>query len=202
MSFEPRGKVATLINAMRAAPEKVVWKAGEVATTMGVAQGNLIAYLRACIEHRMIYRKVEDGRSYFSLTPFPDAAPRDPQPLRIPTIAKPGDWVPPVMTPPRGMTGHVPRAPLPEPLHQVLCVAPPAPVAQPEPEPVTLEPDVRDEPECAEIPAAAEAPEFEAALWHDGDLVMYGLEELEDGGYRVPAKNVDSLRWMLGGRAP
>lgn len=193
MSFEPRGKVATLVNAMRAAPEKIVWSAAEVAQTMDVAQGNLPAYLRASIDHRLIHRKVEHGKSSFSLRPF---EPVTPAPLLIPTIKKPGDWVPPVMTPPRGATGYVSRAPLPEPLHHVIAAPsppPPAPAAQVE----VPEPEVEQE-----EPEAAEVPEFEAALWHDGDLVLYGVEEMEDGGYRVPAKNVDSLRWMLGGRAP
>lgn len=193
MSFEPSGKPATLIAAMRAATHKTVWSAAEAAEVMGIARGNLQAYLRASMENGLLYRKLEDGRSFYSLLPF---EPSTPAKLLIPTIKKPGDWVPPVMTPPRGHTGHVARAPLPEPLHQVIAAPTPAPLPAAAPI-VTAEPEVEQE-----QPEAAAVPEFEAALWHDGDLVLYGGEELVDGGYRVPAKNVDSLRWMLGGRAP
>lgn len=195
--FEPRGKVATLIDAMRAAPDRAVWSAAEVAQCMDVSQGNLPAYLRAVLDHGHVFRKLEGGKSYFSLQPFgdePQAECAQPQALQIPTLRQPGEWKPPVMTPPRGATGYVARSPLPEPLHTIIAAPTPPPLpATTEPEP---EPEVQDEPE------SAAAPEFEAALWHDGDLVLYGLEEMVDGGYRVPARSVDCLRWMLGGRAP
>lgn len=186
MSFEPRGKVKALLDAMRAAPDRIVWPAEEVAQVMEVARGNLPAYLHAVVQRGLLHRKIEGGKSFFSLEPFPVPD------LSIPTLRQPGDWTPPVMTPPRGSTGHVARMPLPEPLHTIIAAAAPAP------QPVTIEP----EPEVHEEPESAAAPEFEAALWHDGDLLLYGVEEMADGGFRVPAKGVEALRWMLGGRAP
>lgn len=42
---------------------------------------------------------------------------------------------------------------------------------------------------------------FQAAAWADGDLDLYGLIELEDGGYRLTAAMVKPLRRLLLGAA-
>jgi hypothetical protein len=177
MSYEPRGKVAVLLAAMRAAPEKIVWTADELAQTMEVAKGNLPPYLQAVCTRGMLYRRIEGGRSYFSLHEFP------------------ADWrapfVPAKMTPPRGVTGEVARAPLPAPLAASI----PAPILTlPKP------------PELPELPAPIEVPpldeieeeaEFDASLWLNGDLDLFGLVELDNGAYRVPAEKVARLRKLL-----
>jgi hypothetical protein len=46
---------------------------------------------------------------------------------------------------------------------------------------------------------AVEAVPFNAALWTDGDLVLYGLEECEGGAFKVAAANVPALKRLLGG---
>jgi hypothetical protein len=43
----------------------------------------------------------------------------------------------------------------------------------------------------------AEAVEFNAALWADGDLILYGLTELEDGGHLISAENLAKLRRLV-----
>ena len=203
MAFEPRGKVAVLVEAMRAAPEKLIWSASEVATVMEVPRGNLPAYLRASIDHRMVFQKVEDGRSFYSLQPF---EPVTPAKLLIPTMKKPGDWVPPVMTPPRGTTGYVPRQPLPEPLHQ--GVAPQPAVAASVVADVEKKPEPADPSKVRRRAAPAPEPEVEAeqvpeafhvCRWLDGDIDLYGLLETEDGAMRIPAGKVPQLLKLLGG---
>lgn len=50
----------------------------------------------------------------------------------------------------------------------------------------------------AEVPAGeAEAEPFDACFWLDGDVDLHGLIELEDGGYRILAKDVRRLRERL-----
>lgn len=38
---------------------------------------------------------------------------------------------------------------------------------------------------------------FDACLWLDGDLVLYGMTELEDGGWLVKSEDVKRLRKRL-----
>lgn len=52
----------------------------------------------------------------------------------------------------------------------------------------------------------AKAPEevvepvpFNAARWADGDVFLYGLEEMADGSHRLPADKVGMLLQLLGG---
>lgn len=180
MSYEPRGRVADLLTAMRAAPEKVVWPGADAAQTMGIAQANLTGYLDAVIKHKFLFRKIENGRSYFSLQPFPIETVSAPAP-------GPAAWQPPKMTPPRGQQASPPREPRPEPTRA------PAPAPKPAPSPL---PEPLPEPETP-VEAAEEAPLFEACLWLDGDLVLYGMTELEDGGWLVKSEDVMRLRKRL-----
>lgn len=48
---------------------------------------------------------------------------------------------------------------------------------------------------------SAEPIEFNAALWADGDLILFGLEECEGGGWKVAAEKVPMLKALLGGVA-
>lgn len=49
-------------------------------------------------------------------------------------------------------------------------------------------------------PPATVAPigNFDARAWLDGDVDLYGLVELEDGGYRLTAPMASRLRRLLG----
>lgn len=42
-----------------------------------------------------------------------------------------------------------------------------------------------------------EPPAFSAAAWVDGDVDLYGLIELEDGGYRMTADMVIKLKRLI-----
>lgn len=62
-----------------------------------------------------------------------------------------------------------------------------------------------------EAPAAVEGeegdeqqadPEFNASLWADGDLDLFGVIELAGGGVRVPAAGVRALCRLLHGQGP
>jgi hypothetical protein len=43
------------------------------------------------------------------------------------------------------------------------------------------------------------AQDFSAALWSDGDLIMFGLTEVEGGGFKVEASHVVTLARLLSG---
>ena len=220
--YVPKGKVALLLGAMRAAAEPI-WTAAQVAERMEIAQGNIPAYLQAVVTRGIMHRKLAGGKSYFSLQPFPEDFTPPAQPasaaLDIPKFGG-SKWAPPKMTPPRGATGHVPREPLPEPLHTILAPVPspapatlPPPAPRPTPAPTAAPLDVTwgkarrstqifcapsTEPEHEEEEADAEPIEFTARRWTDGDIDLFGLEELEDGGMRLPAASVGKLLDLLG----
>jgi hypothetical protein len=249
MSYEPRGKVSLLIDAMRAPDAAAVWSSAECAALMDVVQGGLPAYLKAAIDHCIIHKKVDNGRSFFSLKPFGDVAPGK---LHIPQFGA-SNWSPPKMQPPRGATGQAPSLGLKElPLHEVLQPVVPkgkseiksaamqatiqadmepradrgnrllldklkttlphwdgAPSRTPapaEPEPVVAQVPIAEasaKEEVTDDPVEAteddsEPEPFNAALWADGDLVLYGLPELEDGGRMVAAEHVAALKRLLG----
>ncbi len=44
----------------------------------------------------------------------------------------------------------------------------------------------------------ATVPQFNAARWVDGDVILYGLQEMEGGGVRLPADKVPTLLQLLG----
>jgi hypothetical protein len=188
MSFEPRGKVAVLLAAMRAQPEQIVWPADQVAATMEVVQKNLPAYLQAVITRQMLHRQIENGKSFFSLQPFGEVAAA---PTPAPIATRPA-FVPPQMTPPRGAVGNVPRAPLPAPISTRAAEPLPPPSA---PAPIRTRPEPQPEQPAPED--ETEVVEFNAALRLDGDLVLYGLTELEDGGHMIAGENLAKLRKLL-----
>lgn len=204
MAFEPRGKAGLLYAAMKADPGKVVWSALEAANVMGIPRAILPTYLRPTIDHGLIFVQVDDRRSFYSLKPF---EPGTPEKLMIPTIKKPGDWVPPVMTPPRGATGYVPRQSLPEPLHQVIAPPPLPAVAASSVTDVEKTPEPADPPKVRRRAAPTQEPEveeevpeeFNVCRWLDGDIDLYGLLETEDGAMRIPADKVPQLLKLLGG---
>jgi hypothetical protein len=75
----------------------------------------------------------------------------------------------------------------------------------PEPEPVSesrVEPD-HEAAEASILEGAGteeepeEKVEFNAAMWLDGDLVIYGAVELEDGGMLIAKENLAKLRQLI-----
>lgn len=194
MSYEPRGKVGELVAAMRAPGAIPVWSSAECAAVMGIMTTNLPAYIDAAVKNGAVHRRMENGRCYFSLQPFAAEEARPATVLEIPTMSVPG-WKPPKMTAPRGEAAPrvILRDPLPKPIPApvpapapIVVAAPPSPPAQPL---ETEEPEPEDE----------EAVAFNAALWADGDLCLFGLVELEGGGHKVNAENVPALRKLLMG---
>lgn len=179
MSYEPRGKVARLIEHLRARPEQTSWGADEVAQIMEIPRGNIAAYTGAVTKHRQLFSKLESGRSVFSLQDFEPAAP--PQ-----CVAPPG-WQPPKMTAPRGGEERPSQAseharPKPSPT--------PAPTAAPR--------VAAPEPE----PEGEEAVAFNAALWADGDLIIYGAQLNEDNSFTLTAEQTATLCRLLHGQGP
>lgn len=127
----PDSKVGILLAAMReVAAERPVWTQDEAAKAMGVPRSMVPNYVAACLNHKLLYRRREQGGMSFSLQPFPveleiprfsDTAPA-PSPLASRTVV---GFVPPPMTAPRPGSD----------VRHVNPPATPAPVAAAAPEP-------------------------------------------------------------------
>lgn len=193
LKYEPRGKVARLMTAMRARPEQLSWSAQEVANIIEVPKGNVGAYLGNAIINKVVHRRLDgSGGSEFSLTPYPLPP--------APPAAAPVAWTPPRMTPPRGgaETGMASEFKLrtdfniatSEALQKTHAAIEPRPFPN-RVLPVETEPEELEE----EVP-------FNAALWADGDLHLFGLLELEGGGHAIAAKDVRLLCRLLHGQGP
>lgn len=181
MTYEPRGKVAVLADAMRKDPGRI-WTSQEVAAVMNISQAAVSAHLDAPIRHGAIHRKLENGKCKYNLRPFVEApAPALQQP-RIPVFKT--DFSEKNLPPQHGDGTIIPAAaPPPTP--------PPTQAPAPQPDPAA---EVHADP-GEEVP-------FNACLWIDGDLHLYGLVELEDGGYAIPAANLVKLCRLLHGQGP
>lgn len=221
MTYEPRGKVRILIDAMRAAAaERPVWTSVDVAKVLEATTNAVPAFVAPSISHGALFHKLQNGRSQYSLKPFEPAATAAPVPPRQTTAT---GWKPPQMGCTRPAAGTIagrqvvqePR----EPAGGAGADLPTCTKSQTDPKCLTAAP-----PEAAPaladariqraVSAAAEpaltieldAPldeqqeEAEPLTWahrDDGDLDLFGLVELENGGYRIQAKDVARLRRML-----
>lgn len=188
MAYEPRGKVGTLVDAMRADIGRI-WTSAEAAKVMDVSQGALSAHLDPAIRHGTLHRKLENGRCQYSLRPFlppPPPAPA-PQEPRIPEFRKDfkADQLPP-------QHGDETLAPVVKPDTRMSWppASTPAPSASPAPDP---EPKALEE---------TEEVAFNAALWADGDLVIYGAQENDDGSVTLSTEKVRKLCRLLHGQGP
>lgn len=178
MSYEPRGKTKELLDAMRVDGAPVAWPSCDVAKAMGIAQSAVSAYTDAAIKNGALFRLIENGRALYSLKALPSAATGSTPPTA--TEPRPGSrpaWNPPVMVPPRGEASS-PSAPAPSP-------------SAPAPDPV-IEGDVEQ----------AEGIEFDANLWLDGTLVIYGAQENEDGSISLSATQFAAIRRRFAWSAP
>lgn len=230
MSYEPRGKVKALIDAMSARPH-VALAASQCATIMDVMQSSLPSHLASAINHHCIFPITIGQRRYYGITqgaqPLAEgggtAAPR-------PTTAT--GWKPPQMACTRpgagtqvparshdtvdGLPPGAPRIYPDEPREEALAKMAAAGAAREATAPAQPASAAAD----ASIPEAAGAEPAEPALtieldapldeqqqdepeplswsiWDDGDVDLFGLVELENGGYRIQAKDVARLRLML-----
>jgi hypothetical protein len=228
MSYEPRGKVKALIDAMRAAAsERPVWTSTDVAKVLETSTNAVPAFVDPSIRHGVIFRKLENGRSQYSLKPFPPSATVAPGAPRETTAT---GWKPPQMactrpgagTPAPGARRHdtvdglapgAPRIYPDEPREDAFAKMAaarqerretagdtengrPAEKVQERQEPqpaLTIE---LDEP-LDDQRQEEDAEPLTWAHWDDGDLDLFGLVELENGGYRIQAKDVARLRRML-----
>lgn len=196
MSYEPKGKVKMLCDAMASHPE-IALPAPECARIMGVPQSALPAYMDAPIRHHALYPLQFSGSRFYGLTSGakPRAVDLGQPPPPLATTAN--GWNPPQMTPPRGTSAPVASGRLEQSIPM-----PPAPIATrpPQPAPVLADASIT-EAASAEVDEQDEAAEpVTWNLWEDGDLDLFGLVELEGGGYRMPKEALSRLRkfiaWM------
>lgn len=125
MSYEPRGKVKALCDAMAPHPE-IALPAATCSQIMGVLQSNLPSHLMSAVSNHAIYPIQIGNRRFYGLTPNAKPAPeeRAAVPLADRQTTSNG-WTPPKMTPPRGTSAPVASA-TPAPIQP-----PAAPVIQP-----------------------------------------------------------------------
>lgn len=200
MEYEPRGKVAILADAMRADPGRI-WSTPEVAKVMDVRQTAVGTHLDTAIRHGALHRRLENGRCQYALRPFLPPPPPEP---RIPVFGKDfsAEQLPP-------QHGDETAAKLVKPATSMLWppAATQAPVATSAPTSESAEPladmvlDMKVEAQ-AQPDEALEPVEFNAALWADGDLVIYGAQENEDGSITLMADQTAKLLRLLHGQGP
>lgn len=225
MSYEPRGKVKTLIDAMDADPQRE-WTAADAAEVMRTTNGGVHAFVARALEAKQLYRSHSNGRTVFSRKPFTEASCVSRLPA-VPTTST--GWKPPEMVCTRPTAGT--PAPAARSHDTVDGLAPDAPRIYPDesredaltkmaaagaareaqercepagaaPAPAEAAPALTDasSPEPAGASAEEEAPHEQPltwSIWDDGDVDLFGLVELENGGYRIQAKDVARLRRML-----
>jgi hypothetical protein len=180
MSYEPRGKLKILVDAMRAEPERV-WTSPEVAKLMDVQQGALTAHLDSAIRNGAIFRRMAANRCQYSARPF--EAPAAPAVVEPP---KPPAFVPPQMTAPRA--GSDVPAPSRAP-------GPPRPPA-PTPAPVLVPaPAVQADAEVLEEePEAEEEVEFDYCVYRNGAMQLWGVQVNVDGSVSIAPEQLMEIR--------
>lgn len=207
MHYEPRGKVKTLIDAMSADRQRI-WSAEEAAKAMGVPafRSTVLAYTDSACRNGIMFRRMSVGGDLqLRLTPFDVSEPASV--WKAPQMVPPRGTPAPTVQPPAGKAEAklekiradiaADMEPRGDRANRVLVdrlqEAMPR-WAPPEPAPVV--PD-------ASSPDAAGAEESDAVtwnVWEDGDMDLFGLVELENGGFRMPAEAVARLRkfvaWM------
>lgn len=215
MNYEPRGKVGKQLEAMRAQADRV-WTAAEMAASMQIPKSAVPAHVDAAIRHAALHRKTEGGQSWYSLKPF--SSPVVPGSRSIfERESTASGWRPPAMTPSRQIPAEPAREPLPPPLKQqpepVASVVPVTAVPKPEPSAPTArmtaslttaktKPEEQLQETEAETEAEAEPVEFDACVFLDGRMQVWGGEENEDGSRAFTPAQVMQLRAMLAWRQP
>ena len=176
MSYQPKGKVKVLLDAMDKAPGQPIWSQEEAALVMEIPRNEVPQYLATALHNQAMFRRVVDGKLQISRKPFPVPAPAEN--FRIPKFGE--QWEPPKMVVPReGSDSPKTSLTLVDVAPAPLIAAAPAP--EPEPEPV----------------------EFDAVLWaKTGDIVVYGAAETEDGGVLFTPKQQELLRSVMWRRHP
>lgn len=118
MSYEPRGAVKAIIEAMRAQAPDLEWSTEEIANAAGIDKGAVSSTLRVAVREQALFSERRGRCAVYSLTSFEQEEQQEPVP-------------------------------------------------------------------------------FNAAYWADGDVVLYGLPEMEDGGVLLSAENLAKLRKMV-----
>jgi hypothetical protein len=215
MSYEPRGKMIDLIAAVRAEPQRI-FRAPEVSAILccKTFPSTIDQYLYAAAASGAVFKRQVDGAWYYAGSPISDlllekigvsVQPRNGTAKLVPTgkrspeeiaasLAHPlapkmEPWSPPKMVAPRAGSDIPHRS-------AITQKAPPA--ASPAPQPA---------PKDASIPNGAvaevdehvdeEPVEFSASLWLDGDIVIYGATETEDGGILITKDQLARLKRLI-----
>lgn len=201
MSYEPRGKVAKLMEEMRQQPDRI-WTSQELAAAMDLHPKAITSYTDAAIRNGALYRKLENGRCQYSLKPFPAAPLADGVNVSAPT------WRPPTMTPPRGTSAPIPSltaAPSPQPhrLDAALAVAavpPQIATRPPEPAPVVADASILEgaSADVDEGEDEAQAVEPDAFVsCRTGEIVIVGIDPDEEGRITLPADLVALIKRQI-----
>lgn len=113
--YQPKGRMAHLLVAMRADDHKRVWTPTEMGAVMGVSSNHVAGTVDYALKAQILFRGKNGRYAGYSLTPFPPEAQfrkrRQVVTTSIPCVWNPAedtriprvvpDWKPPVMVPPR-----------------------------------------------------------------------------------------------------
>lgn len=182
---QPDSKAGRLLVAMRES-NRAIWTRRECAEHMGCDGFNVPNYLKAALAHGQVHADKSGGQ--FSLQPFTATFTEGTsEPIGSAPSDQVNGYVPPKMVAPRpGSDVPAPaRAPGP----------PPAPVAE-EPAPALADAST-PEAAGAEAEEVAPAPEFNACVWADGEVTIYGAQENEDGSFTLSFDQAKTLRKLI-----
>lgn len=211
MSYEPKGKIKALLDAMAGDPRRV-WSASEAAKVLGVPEfrSTLMAYTDSACRHQLMYRRLSSSGLEFRLIPLDGEAGQ----------STATGWTPPRMVPPRGTPapaegkreakleqiradiaadmeprGERANRVLVDKLQERLPHWKPEPTPEPTPEPAPAA-----DASTPEVAGTEEPDPVTWTMWEDGDLDLFGLQEIDGGGHRMPAEALRRLRkfvaWM------
>jgi hypothetical protein len=208
MSYEPRGKMIEVMAAVRAEPDRA-FTLQEIAAILGRPPhpSTLAIYLHAALKHGSLHENIdEQGVSLFKAMPFRNggrvnapSAQVDPGASQVAPA-----WSPPKMVAPRpGSDAKSPRL-TPAAVAPAAEKLPPSspPLVEemkraPEPLPPIGDASIQEEVAAEVEEVTEEEDEFNAALWLDGDLIIYGAQELEDGGMLITREQLAKLKRLI-----
>jgi hypothetical protein len=213
-TYEPRGKMIDLMAALRAQPEKL-FTLPEVAGILACKMfpSTVGQYISAAVASARMYHACVRGEWVYSLGEITNAAliasgraPRtgglDAKVMAAPkySVEERGQAAVDPRAP--GPSGFVPKPMTPtRPSSEFPRVAAASPAATQAPTPASTEAPVEETiPEAVE--SAEEGTEFNATLWLDGDLVIYGATELEDGGVLIKKDQLAQIKRMVTWSSP
>jgi hypothetical protein len=200
VSYHPRGRMVEFMAAVRAAPERVF--------SMKDACGYLHCreyrstvdqYIYAAINDGAMFKREVNGAVYYAGVAISDTL-LSKNGIAVPARKGDGRMIPTGSRTPEEVEAALAdvRAPKVDPTWSPPKMVPPrgAPVPTPAPAPAPIEASI-SEGAGVEVDEQEEPDKFDAVLWLDGDLIIYGATELEDGGMLISKDQLGRLKRLI-----